>query len=343
MNPDEPEYGRILLSIGEGDFFVDCLLLLHPRDLKSCRLVSSTWSKFIEKEVWRSKRGKMRLQEKLVEQWKTAKPAPVELAHLEEKVFSLFCNDSHVFCGVQAGKVAVYDLTSGQWLRDLLPSKVENGLANTMVGGSKEIVAGCMWEAVFTVWSAKEEMEQLFCYKRVNFEPGMLDMRVDGSKVFIVGKLWARCLGLFVLKRGEHTWGIQTIDCFPDIEGNFRMTADKNWVALVEMYWGEEDNNKLMLWRDESHRQDFELPDAGVAEIIEAVALDLPFLVVLIHDSTFGCTVPYHTRVYQLAGDQRQKNLGSRVALLPGKFLRVRKKPVQPSQYFQNNPDFSGS
>ena len=209
----------------------------------------------------------MRLQEKLVEQWKTAKPAPVELAHLEEKVFSLFCNDSHVFCGVQAGKVAVYNLTSGQWLRDLLPSKVENGLANTMVGGSKEIVAGCMWEAVFTVWSAKEEMEQLFCYKRVNFEPGMLDMRVDGSKVFIVGKLWARCLGLFVLKRGEHTWGIQTIDCFPDIEGNFRMTADKNWVALVEMYWGEEDNNKLMLWRDESHRQEVELPDAGVAEI----------------------------------------------------------------------------
>ena len=46
--------------------------------------------------------------------WMTAKPAPVELAHLEEKVFSLFCNDSHVFCVVQAGKVAVYDLTSGQ-------------------------------------------------------------------------------------------------------------------------------------------------------------------------------------------------------------------------------------
>ena len=162
MNPDLPEYGRILLSIGEGDFFVDCLLLLHPRDLKSCRLVSSTWSKFIEKEVWGSKRGRMRLQEKLLEQWKTAKPAPVELAHLEEKVFSLFCNDSHVFCGVQAGKAA---------------------------RSSKEIVAWCMWEAVFSVWSAKEEMEQLFCYKRVSYEPGMLDMKVDGSKVFIMGKL----------------------------------------------------------------------------------------------------------------------------------------------------------
>ena len=52
---------------------------------------------------------------------------------------------------------------------------------------------------------------------------------------------------------------------------------------------------------------------------------------------------------------QRPKNLGSRVALLPGKFLRVRKvfarlesfcaynrkKPFKLSQYFQNDPDFS--
>ena len=42
--------------------------------------------------------------------------------------------------------------------------------------------------------------------------------------------------------------------------------------------------------------------------------------------------------------DQRRKNLGSRVALLPGKFLRVRKvfariteKPFKLSQYFQND------
>ena len=45
---------------------------------------------------------------------------------------------------------------------------------------------------------------------------------------------------------------------------------------------------------------------------------------------------------------QRQKNLGSGVALLPGKFLRVRKvfarinkKPFKLSEYFQNDPDFS--
>ena len=45
---------------------------------------------------------------------------------------------------------------------------------------------------------------------------------------------------------------------------------------------------------------------------------------------------------------QRQKNLGSRVALLPGKFLRFRKvfariteKPFKLSQYFQNDQDFS--
>ena len=46
--------------------------------------------------------------------------------------------------------------------------------------------------------------------------------------------------------------------------------------------------------------------------------------------------------------EQRQKNLGSRVALLPRKFLRIPKifahkteKPFKVFQYFQNDPDFS--
>ena len=45
---------------------------------------------------------------------------------------------------------------------------------------------------------------------------------------------------------------------------------------------------------------------------------------------------------------QRPKNPGSGVALLPGKFLRVRKvfariteTPLKLSQHFQNDPDFS--
>ena len=51
---------------------------------------------------------------------------------------------------------------------------------------------------------------------------------------------------------------------------------------------------------------------------------------------------------FLLIVNQRQKNLGSRVALLPGKFLRIRKvfaritkKTVKLSQYFQNYPEYS--
>ena len=72
------------------------------------------------------------------------------------------------------------------------------------------------------------------------------------------------------------------VDCFPDKKG-FRMNTDKDWVALVALYCGTEENNKVMLRQDESHRQEAEPPDAEVTEIIQAIALDLPFLVVLSH------------------------------------------------------------
>ena len=53
------------------------------------------------------------------------------------------------------------------------------------------------------------------------------------------------------------------------------------------------------------------------------------------------------TKIERTRALQRRKNLGSRVALLPGKFLRVRKvfariteNLFKLSQYFQNDPDF---
>ena len=66
----------------------------------------------------------------------------------------------------------------------------------------------------------------------------------------------------------------------------------------------------------------------------------------MIFAGSFGAKHFYHGEKdyeYVIPKGQRQKNLGSRVALLPGKFLRVRKvfaritekKPFKLSQYFQ--------
>ena len=54
-----------LLAIGEGDFFVSCLLHLSPEDLKACRLVNKTWNDLIKKRVWGNKRVRKGLEEKL--------------------------------------------------------------------------------------------------------------------------------------------------------------------------------------------------------------------------------------------------------------------------------------
>lgn len=58
-----------------------------------------------------------------------------------KEVDSIFCNNSHVFCRLPCGKVAVYCLTTGDWVRDLVPSGVEEDEDNeTRVAGSDLIV-----------------------------------------------------------------------------------------------------------------------------------------------------------------------------------------------------------
>merc|ERR1712227_37671 len=52
-----------LHAIGEGDFFVSCLLHLSPEDLKACRLVNKTWNDLIKERVWGNKRARKRLED----------------------------------------------------------------------------------------------------------------------------------------------------------------------------------------------------------------------------------------------------------------------------------------
>ena len=52
---------------GAKKFVVDCLLLLSPEEVKSCRLVCEQWNIFIEDEVWKNSRGRRQLREKLLQ------------------------------------------------------------------------------------------------------------------------------------------------------------------------------------------------------------------------------------------------------------------------------------
>ena len=108
------DYTSQLLAIGEGDFFVSCLLHLPPEDLKACRLVNKTWNDLIKERVWGNKRARKRLEEKLLNRWTTTNPETVQLGTVPWGAQAMFCNNSHVFCGVPGGKVKVYSLSDGQ-------------------------------------------------------------------------------------------------------------------------------------------------------------------------------------------------------------------------------------
>merc|ERR1719341_1786243 len=82
---------------GGRSFFASCLLCLNPEELKACRLVNKTWAKFVVDEVWKRSKGRLELEGKLLERWKTADPRTVELCQTREPVQSLSCNDAYVF------------------------------------------------------------------------------------------------------------------------------------------------------------------------------------------------------------------------------------------------------
>ena len=117
MDLEEIDFVSKLLTIGQGwgqNFFASCLLYLSPKDLKACRLVNTTWDKVIKERVWGSKRARKSLEKKLVHRWKTTSPETVQLGTVPQAVLAIFCNNTHIFCGVQGRKVKVYDATDGQ-------------------------------------------------------------------------------------------------------------------------------------------------------------------------------------------------------------------------------------
>ena len=118
------DYMSQLLAIGEGGlhFFVSCLLHLPPEDLKACRLVNKTWDKVVKERVGGNKRVRKRLDEKLLNRWKTTNPETIHLGMVPCRVLTIFCNHTQVFCGTDScsgGVVKVYSLADGQLVKDL--------------------------------------------------------------------------------------------------------------------------------------------------------------------------------------------------------------------------------
>ena len=251
----EKDFISKLLAIGEGGchFFASCLLHLSPEELKACRLVHSTWDKIIKDRVWGNGRGRMKLKEKLIERWNNADPIAEEFGKVrEEGVDTILCNDAHVFCGLESGKVGVYNLNTHRWVRDLMPGQVDTIHINfTKLSGSKALVAALMWGSIVTVWSSKDEMEQLHCFNVINhhcmdascehseeYDVQSVDaIRVVGSKVVILrDDWWQGKTSLIVVKQGEQdVWENRTLACIPsDLGISYNLATDKDWIAVAK-------------------------------------------------------------------------------------------------------------
>ena len=315
MDPEEDFFSKLMGHGGGRSFFASCLLCLNPEQLKACRLVNSAWAKFILDEVWKTSKGRKRLEEKLVERWKTADPMAVELAQMRETVYRLSCNDAYAFCGLDSGKVAVYRLTTGQWVRDLMGT----GLGClTRVSCSKTLVVAAQSSATVTVWSSKGKMEQLYSFNATNHtcqdvtcqhgdRRGIEDLKVVGSKIalLVVDGSGTATRSLVVIRKGENIWEDWTLACFGD-SGIF-LAADKDWLSITKSRLS---SKRTTLWQDDTFRKDIDLPGC-VKSCLLATAMDLPFFILCLR-------INRHTyiKVFRLAADMKMENISTEASLI---------------------------
>ena len=127
------------------------------------------WNELIKDKVWKSTAGLKVLKTKLVRRWTDCQPNMDKLGRAREEVTGLFCNDNFIFCGQKNGKVGVYGVSTGDWIRDLSPKylgaefKLEES-SETLVAGRGKVVAGVSWGVLLSVWNTKGDMDQLTSY-----------------------------------------------------------------------------------------------------------------------------------------------------------------------------------
>ena len=316
----ETDLVSALLRISEGgvNFFASCLLYLDPNELKVCRLVNRAWDKFIRKEVWGSKVKRLLLKERLLQRWKNVDPAAEEFGpvrmmvdpdQVNKGVDSIFCNNSHVFCGLPCGKVSVYSLTTGNWVRDLVPGGVDEDEDNeTKMKGSDLVVAAFILEDTkVTVWSSTKEMEQLFSLDVNNYpcsdvscehsgdEQVVDEIEVVGDKVVLLRWAVPNITSLIVIMRSDQNeWESKILAC---IKGNnfTHLAAEEDWIAVAV---GRRPNPTVKLWQSNNFRQDISLPECHAFNFAK-IALKKPFMVICCG----GLMTPSRVQVYQLASD----------------------------------------
>ena len=334
------DFVSALLSIGEGGtvFFASCLLHLNPDELKACRLVNRTWNEFIRKEVWGSTRRRLQLREKLNQRWKLSDPPLIEvgevrnpiLGHSEvDTVDSIFCDNSHAFCGLPCGKVGVYCLTTNEWVRNLMPGGVTEGHNETNVAGSDLVVAAVMkYTDMVTVWSSKKNMEELFCLNARDFpclddcehtdRNQVTEIQVVGDKVFLLRKDREQGkTSLIGIKRIEQTvWETSILACLDGFP-SATLATEENWIAVLRINdwygpWHQYINTSthIKLWECNTFRQDISaisLPDDPRDRIYTKIALKLPFIVVVCN---------FCVDVFQLASDNLMEDKRLRGSLI---------------------------
>ena len=136
--------------------------------------MSKFWDQLVKYEVWRSEAGKQVLTERLRQRWVNLEPSMDWLGRAKESVTSLYCNDKHIFCGQGSGLVRVYSVTSGEWIRDLVPIDASSsepvdsrglGRSDTLVAGGKKLIVSVAWDVFVTVWSRDGDMDWLTSYE----------------------------------------------------------------------------------------------------------------------------------------------------------------------------------
>ena len=136
--------------------------------------MSKFWDQLVKYEVWKSEAGKKVLTSRLRQRWVNFEPSMDWLGRAKERVTSLYCNDKHIFCGQGSGLVRVYNVTSGEWIRDLVPidgssSEPEDshslGRSDTLVAGGKKLIVSVAWDVFVTVWSRDGDMDWLTSYE----------------------------------------------------------------------------------------------------------------------------------------------------------------------------------
>ena len=149
--------------------------------------MSKFWNQLVKHEVWGSEPGKKGLIAKLRHRWVNFQPRLDHLGRPEEMVTSLYCNDKHIFCGQGSGLVRVYTVTSGEYVRDLVPREAprntpesssesecdsgsesefhEDRISYTLVTGGKGVVAAVTWRAYVTVWGTGDNMDWVASYQ----------------------------------------------------------------------------------------------------------------------------------------------------------------------------------